>query len=310
MVITRRWGTVPLRRALTLTFQNFACRRAMVNNIWCRKLSHIWHQKVPDPHARAFSEPRWSSHVSGWYLGYRWLISLTWMTIIICSIFEVGSVKPLGKSHLWPIYLTNWDLALGFIQSLLGLLLVIRRWRFQKSQEFDAVTLKLGGVERIYWFLYTITSSLALGVTGTYWATVYNPKIHQVDLLNILLHVCNSFLMIVDIVVTRVPLRLRHCWWCLVVVSCYLMFTIIYYSAGGLDKQGNPRIYAVLDWAKPGKTILVCLGGLTFLVIIHCLLCYIVSLRDRLYERSQQYLKEQSDPGNQQPLKVKTSEVV
>ncbi|XP_063982418.1 protein rolling stone-like isoform X2 [Diachasmimorpha longicaudata] len=287
-------------------------RRAMVNNIWCRKLSHIWHQKTPEPpHGRSFSEPRCQSHLSRWYLCYRWLITLVWVTIILCSIFELGSSKPLGKSHLWPIYLTNWDLALGFTQSLFALYLVIRRWQLQKGLDFDVGNIKYGKTEKIYWFFYTVTSSLAVGVTCTYWATVYDPKIHQVDLLNIMLHVCNSCLMIIDLLVTKIPLRFRHCWWCPTVAISYLMFTIVYHSAGGLDKQGNPCIYKVLNWSKPEKTILVCLGGLSFLVVVHCLLCYIARIRDRLYDSSQKYVKDGPDgPRNDLSLKVKNPEVV
>ena len=31
----------------------------------------------------------------------------------------------------------------------------------------------------------------------------------------------------------------------------YLVFTIVYYKAGGLDCSGNAYIYKVLNWAKP-----------------------------------------------------------
>ncbi|XP_061931069.1 uncharacterized protein LOC107994344 [Apis cerana] len=108
-------------------------RRTMVNKIWCQEGAKKWFFKKNQPlHPRVLSEPKCQKYVATWYLLYRWLIFMAWACIVICSIFEFGSYKPMLAYDKWPIYMTNWDLVLGFTQALLGGFLVLRRWNLQK----------------------------------------------------------------------------------------------------------------------------------------------------------------------------------
>ncbi|XP_003428187.1 protein rolling stone isoform X1 [Nasonia vitripennis] len=284
---------------IRIAASSFCGRRAMVKKLWCRELARKWFQaKFEPPHGRCFSEPKCQDQLKLWYLIYRWLIFSCWLLVVLFSFFEVGSAQPLGIWEKWPIYLTNWDLALGLSQSLLGVCLVTRRWRQQRRcVDFDPSTLEYGKLEKIYWFLYIVTSSLALGVTVTYWGLVHDPKIHHVDPLNILIHVSNSLLMLLDLCVTGVPFELRCFWWCPLMVSLYVLFSLVYYAAGGLDKRGQHKIYNILDWEKPERTILVCAGGLVFLAITHCLLYFIARFRDRAYERRRRLIVSATQNG-------------
>lgn len=257
----------------------------MVRKLWCHDIAYKWFQDKKIPHARVFSEPKCQEHANTWYMFYRWLIFMAWVAIIICSLFEIGSYKPLGKSYMWPIYLTNWDLTLGMTQAFLGACIVTNRWKSQRTSLFDPLRMQTNIIIKVYWFLYIVTSSIAIGVTVSYWAAVYSPKIHQIDPLNIMLHICNSLLMILDLCITRIPFKSQHFWWCMPIISLYVIFSIIYYFAGGLDKFGNHYIYKILDWAKPGRTILVCCGGLVFVIIVHFLLCLLEKLKHGFYKK-------------------------
>ncbi|XP_017790762.1 PREDICTED: protein rolling stone-like [Habropoda laboriosa] len=259
-------------------------RRAMVNKLWCQEVARKWfYRKGEPPHPRSLSEPRCQRHVASWFLLYRWLIFLGWAVIIVCSIFEFGSVKPMPLYDKWLIYLTNWDLVLGLCQALLGGFLVSRRWKQQKVSDFDPSTLVLGSIDRVYWFLYVVTTTTAFGVTITYWCSIYDPSIHHLDPLNIMLHVCNSILMVIDFCVTSIPFRLRNFWWCLTIVFFYVIFSIVYYLAGGLDKNGYHYIYKIIDWKKPLQTTLVCIGEAIFITILYSLMCFLERLKDKLY---------------------------
>ena len=259
-------------------------RRAMVKKLWCQEVGRKWFQQKDDPlHPRLLSEPRCQKHVATWYLLYRWLICAAWASIIMCSIFEFGTYEPMVAYDKWPIYLTNWDLVLGLSQALLGALLVSRRWKLQKLSDFDLSVLRMGMMERAYWFLYVVTTNIAPGVTISYWCSVYDPKIHHLDPLNIMLHVCNSILMIVDFCVTSVPFRLRNVWWCLTVVFFYISFSLIYYLAGGLDKNGYHYIYKILDWEKPLQAALVCVGEIVFIIILYSIVCLLENVKNRVY---------------------------
>ncbi|XP_014218409.1 protein rolling stone-like isoform X2 [Copidosoma floridanum] len=265
----------------------------MVKKLWFRDLGRRWFdasRKFEPPAGRCFSEPKCQDRLELWYLLYRWLIFGLWLVVVVCSVFEIGSVSPLGLPEKWPIYLTNWDISLGLLQALLACVIVSRRWRQQHrcknaASGFDPSNLTYGKLEKIYWFLYVVTSSLAIGVTAIYWALVHDPRYHKVDALNLMIHVSNSLLMLVDLGVAGVPLELRCFWWCPLFVSLYLLFSVAYYAAGGLDKRGEHRIYNILDWEKPGRTLVVCAAGLSFLVLAHCVLCLLAGFRDRVFDR-------------------------
>lgn len=259
-------------------------RRAMVNKVWCQEIVRKWfYAKDKPPHAQVFTEPRCQNHVATWYLLYRWLIFAAWAAIIVCSFFELGSIEPLVYYEKWPIYLTNWDLVLGVSQGLLGCLLVSKRWKLQQISGFDPFTLTTGSMERFYWFLYVVTTNVAICVTVTYWLSVYNPKIHHMDPLNIMLHVCNSILMMIDFFVTNIPFRLRNFWWPLIIAFFYMMFSLIYYLAGGTDKHGCSYIYKILDWKKPIQSLLVCMGEVVFMIILHSAMCLLAKVKDHVY---------------------------
>ncbi|XP_050589834.1 protein rolling stone-like isoform X1 [Bombus affinis] len=259
-------------------------RRTMVNKLWCQEAARKWfYKKDQSLHSRLLSEPKCQKHVATWYLLYRWLIFMAWACIVVCSIFEFGSYKPMVVYDKWPIYLTNWDLILGVSQALLGGFLVLRRWKLQKVSDFDPSALMLGLIDRVYWFLYVVTTSIAFGVTITYWCSIFDPRIHYLDPLNIMLHICNSILMIIDFCITSIPFRLRNFWWCLIIVFLYTMFSLIYYFAGGVDKNGYHYIYKILDWKKPVQASLICVGEGIFITILHSLMCFLEKVKDRLY---------------------------
>lgn len=258
----------------------------MVHKSLCRDIFRKCVYSSSDlPEARYLSEPKCQGTTNLWYVVYRWFILLSWVAILVCSLLEIGSYKHHGHRELFLIYLTHWDLLFGFAQSLLGAIITTKRFNLQKSPLFAAERMWPSTLDRFYWVTYTITASMALGVTGCYWGLIHNPEIHVVDPLNIMQHCFNSVLMLTDLFISNVPFRMRSYWWCPVVVIFYSIFTVIYYAAGGLDKKGNHYIYKVLDWQKPERALLVCVGGLLFLVFLHFVLYALTLLRDFVFKR-------------------------
>ena len=62
-------------------------------------------------------------------------------------------------------------------------------------------------------------------------------------------------------------------------------FIHIYIITSMSFRNGEKFIYAVLDWRKPGRTILICFGILLLLVVIHILVCCIYYLRRTVYRK-------------------------
>jgi hypothetical protein len=55
----------------------------------------------------------------------------------------------------------------------------------------------------------------------------------------------------------------------------YLIFTVIYYFAGGTDALGNDFIYSILNWNNPGSTSAVVGGVVVLAILLHCVACLI-----------------------------------
>lgn len=52
---------------------------------------------------------------------------------------------------------------------------------------------------------------------------------------NVLTHACNSAFMFLDVLIAAHPIRLYHVYQPLVVGLAYMVFSAIYYAAGGTD---------------------------------------------------------------------------
>lgn len=102
---------------------------------------------------------------------------------------------------------------------------------------------------------------------------------------NILVHVCNSALMLADVSVSKVPFRMRNLWWNTILVVLYVVFSVAYYFAGGTDYMGRKYIYKVLDWAKPQTALMIAAGGLCLTLFVHCTFCVLLWLRNLLVDK-------------------------
>ncbi|XP_034237063.1 protein rolling stone-like isoform X2 [Thrips palmi] len=259
----------------------------MIKELWRRELRlDLLRADYHSPHK--FTQTEWQDPRQPpalWYVVYRWLSAVLFFAVAVCSVLDAGrDGQDIGVRYVkWPIYLTNWGLACCCLQAALGAgiatssLVQDRRQRRAErengpsspaaTQSLQAPALPL--VHRLYWVLNTISVTVAIGITCTYWVAVYEPETHVLDALNILVHAANSALMIMDILLAAHPLRLLHAFWPLLFVTIYLSFSLVYFLAGGTDRMDRTCVYPVLDWAKPTRTTVVCVLGLSFVVAVH-----------------------------------------
>lgn len=81
----------------------------------------------------------------------------------------------------------------------------------------------------------------------------------------------NSVFVILDLMVSATPIRLLHFYQPIMYLAIYVLFSVIYYLAGGLTYDGSSYIYPVLDWTKPGDTTLFILYGLLASLLLQVL---------------------------------------
>lgn len=134
----------------------------------------------------------------------------------------------------WFIYLTQWGILLCAFSSIFGAILVtisfIHVSYIEKIQKRDSLPVSL----KIYWALHNTSLILSVLITAMYWTVVFDKERDVVNVINVLLHITNSIVMFIDLIIVAHPVRLLHCIHPIVVGSSYGLFTFIYYKAGGV----------------------------------------------------------------------------
>lgn len=177
----------------------------------------------------------------------------------------------------WFIFLTDWCYFVLTVSTLVDAACVVYIF-------FCRVDIKNGISDEMTWYLkanwviFNIANSSAVVVTLTFWGLVYNGG--SVTVIDIFTHGVNAIYVIVNASVTSVPVRFYHFLHGILFGVTYVVFTAVYYAAGGTNHQNKPYIYPVLDWTVPGTTLAYCLAVLLVaLPLGHLLFSGIYALR-------------------------------
>lgn len=54
--------------------------------------------------------------------------------------------------------------------------------------------------------------------------------------MNLIVHAFNSIVMFIDLCIVAHPIRLLHCYWTILLGTCYVIFSVVYYLAGGTSQ--------------------------------------------------------------------------
>ncbi|KAG6450465.1 protein rolling stone isoform X1 [Manduca sexta] len=189
---------------------------------------------------------------------------------------------PLGY---WFIYLTHWGLLLIVLTEAFST--AVSAYAYFKKP-IDA-TFGLPWYVKTYWVLYNISIPVAFLITVFYWGILktspntvnYAPN----PILDVMLHGVNSAVMVVELVFSAHPSRLMHVMQPLYFAGAYMLFTVIYYFAGGVDPWGNPFVYPVVDWSKPEQTMVVITLTALFLALMHLVTVAVATVRDSIAKR-------------------------
>jgi hypothetical protein len=108
--------------------------------------------------------------------------------------------------------------------------------------------------EFIHWILFALASESALAITILYWALFGG--VASISYLNIFTHLINSIVILIDMWITRLPVRIYHMVYCILFGAAYTLFTGLYYAGGGRTAFNTTFIYPVLDYDEnPGLAV-------------------------------------------------------
>ncbi|CAH1244014.1 Hypp7201 [Branchiostoma lanceolatum] len=151
----------------------------------------------------------------------------------------------------------------------------------QASVVQDSVQLlPLPWYSKLCWVLYNLAFCLGIGITILFWALPRN----DYSALGILIHAVNSVTIVIDVVVSGLPCRLLHFVYPLTFGFFYIIFTVVYWAAGGRGLYDSPFIYSVLDYGgNPTLAAIVAvLGVLVAVPVCHCIVFALVVARESL----------------------------
>ncbi|RVE51096.1 hypothetical protein evm_004239 [Chilo suppressalis] len=205
----------------------------------------------------------------------------------------MGSVRNYLKNQFkgpdrghWIIYLTNWGVLIILVTTGLAVAVSARAY-------FKGPIVLIFGLPwylKLFWAAYNVGITVAFLITVFYYSFLYNLAQDNVDpTIDLLTHGINTVVMFLLLITSMHPSHLFHCVYPIAVLLLYAAFNIIYYFAGGVSHTGDPYIYPMLDWSKPGLATGVLIGCLGAAIVLHILVVLISLLRDFL---SKKYVRD------------------
>ncbi|XP_044765497.1 protein rolling stone-like [Coccinella septempunctata] len=219
-----------------------------------------------------------------WYLLYRWLVVIYFITTWLLSILIVKT-KTDSYQLKWLIYLTHWGYTTCTFQALLAAFMLTSCVLAHKKKPYKPSKDGAFTCYKLYWAFNTIATVLACVITIVYWSFIYNPAKNPLDVMNFILHGMNTVLMLFDFWLVSHPTRIAHCIYPMMFVTVYAIFSVIYYLAGGTSRDGTDYIYPILKWELPFRTLLVCAGVGIFIFALQTFFFLMYLLKKRVHKK-------------------------
>lgn len=224
------------------------------------------------------------------YLAYRWIISIYFTGWFIASAI-VGHRLHQSK---YPIYITSWgfmtvvlylNVAAFSITTKFVIEVFVRKTQVEElvlqdlqdppllacccccNDHEEAPTIPW--YLQINWILMIVASEIVLPVVVIYWAIIFNGSVYSWP-VNFHEHVLVLVPGIVDILVTRIPIRFFQFIYLMALAVVYGLFAGIYYAAGGTNTANKKYIYPLIDFEN--NLVPAIIVELLFILIIPILI--------------------------------------
>ncbi|PVD19884.1 hypothetical protein C0Q70_20377 [Pomacea canaliculata] len=168
------------------------------------------------------------------------------------------------KIFIWLTYWSFFTLTARFIVT------AVNAWRYivftRRSPDMPVLY-------KIQWLLQNMSNCSAVIVAGLYWIVLYSGQ--PDTFISINSHALNSVLVIVDVMVSRAPVRVQHLVYTFLFMLVFTIFTVVYWAAGGTNHKGQHYIYSTLDYThKPWLAVAMIAGVLLIAVPLVQIIVY------------------------------------
>ncbi|KAK3098960.1 hypothetical protein FSP39_024726 [Pinctada imbricata] len=219
-----------------------------------------------------FVHSQWSNETTS-YLIYRMVVAAYFSFMVIYT----AMMGTLGCKIF--IMLTYWSF---YVLTACQILRALNVWRYRKlKMEGKDIKEHMGKSKRlkVQWLLYNLSVDTAPIVTILFWTIAYDGT--GKTFINLNTHGVNAVFILVDLMITRTPLRQSHMYQCCLVGLMYSFFTYLYWLMGGTNHLGQPHIYKVLDYGKAPGVALCYILAISFIVapMIHSMIFFLYRFR-------------------------------
>ncbi|XP_078593509.1 protein rolling stone-like [Branchiostoma floridae x Branchiostoma japonicum] len=135
---------------------------------------------------------------------------------------------------------------------------------------------------KLCWVLHNVAFAVGIFITILFWGLVGGDNSAQDR--NILIHIMNAVTIVIDVMVSGLPCRLLHFVYPFTFGAVYLLFTVVYWAAGGIGQDDLPYIYSPLDYG--GNPVLAAIVAVLAVVVAmplcHCVVFALALTRETL----------------------------
>ncbi|KAF6213329.1 hypothetical protein GE061_011048 [Apolygus lucorum] len=235
-------------------------------------------------HRQDFIHPEWrhysADHPSGFYLTYRVLHMLLFITIIIFSFIEFDKLRYSEYSVkyiiLWIFYFGNFFLIVSCFQSLFGLVVIYKAYRrdsrtmkyYQKSDSY------VTGFQKGYATIHSAATTLAIFAFVTSWQLVEDTGggFMSLDYSYDSSHIINPLAMTLDFLVVGHAFKFKYLILSFGILLLNIVFNYWLYKSRITSRKGNRVIYEYLNWDDTVKAITHAIILLLQCIFIHVIL--------------------------------------
>ena len=135
---------------------------------------------------------------------------------------------------------------------------------------------------QVTWLIYNVAFCAAIVVTIAYW--LFQAK--NVQFLDVVTHAFNTIFVLCELLLGRVPVRLLHFVYTIIYLTLYVIFTVIYWQADGLNARGKPYVYKILDYENKNAGVITALILLLVVIappLVQLVMFGLYKLRRRLF---------------------------
>lgn len=249
-----RW--IKHRGALTITN-----RRAAVDP--AKRPDHFFAWDLVDP-----------THVIKGYNDNQLLVLIYREFILAFFLFTLLYQGVWGSKlgNVWVIYFTNWDFVGLGLYSIIAIIVSCTAF-YRKGMPSPIWEF----MEKALVIVYVTVASNAIFLTAFYWMVIYDGETPEAD--NIFRHGINVVILLVELVLSRIPIVSYHLQVPFAFATVYAVFMWIYRGASG------DWVYEAMDWSKTSSIFYYIV--LPILIVLAFYLLYLVAyLREKFGKKS------------------------